>query len=484
MQRLDALLQADILTYETETTDYVANGHVRYQDAGMLMAADHAHGTTTPSVTYLDNVRYQMLDKRGNGVAATVNQTDPDHSKMTLGTYSTCDPSERQWEMRADDIAIDQVQNKGSGHDVTLYYNDVPFFWFPYLSWPINEDRQSGFLAPSFGYSESRGLKIMLPYYLDLAPNYDATLKPVEFSKRGQMLDGEFRYLSSADRLLLDFGYIPHDDVTDESRGYVRLQDWATFSSDWGAKVDIHHVSDNEYLHDYGDSFLTTAVSLLRSSAYLNGRGDWWKASIGGDTWEVTDPSLEPYCTGLPSPKLCSNPAVFKPYTRLPRLTFNARQAGRRVRSGREFRVREFPALLLGDRAALRCVSIYCLSDRDRGLFSAPGAGLSADHVRPVRSEFFRFQPGLTSRSPSRNVPIFSLDSGLIFEREPNLFGTALTQTLEPRLYYLRVPYRNQSNLPIFDTQLPSFDFPEPVPHQHVSSARIGRSMRTTSPSR
>lgn len=460
LQRLDALLQTDFISYQTETTDYVANGHVRYQDAGMLMSADHARGTTTPSVTYLDNVRYQMLDKRGNGVAATVNQTDPDHSKMTMGTYSTCDPSERQWEMRANDIAIDEIQNKGSGHGVTMYYEDVPFFWFPYLSWPINEDRQSGFLAPSLGYSDSRGFKVMLPYYLDLAPNYDATLKPVEFSKRGQMLDGEFRYLSTWDRLLLDFGYIPHDDVTGESRGYVRLQDWATISPNWGATVDIHHVSDNEYLHDYGDSFLTTAVSLLQSRAYVSGRGDWWRASIGGDTWEVTDPSLEPFCSGLQSPKLCSNPFVFKPYTRLPRLTFSADKllGGFELGVNSEYVNFQRSYSVTGQRLDAYPYIAYPIETA--GYFLRPELGYRLTTYDLSDLNFSGSPPSLGSGSPSRNLPIFSLDSGLIFDRETNLFGTALTQTLEPRLYYLYVPYRNQTNLPVFDTQLPSFDFP------------------------
>ncbi|TLY49721.1 MAG: LPS assembly protein LptD, partial [Gammaproteobacteria bacterium] len=326
MQRLDALLRADVVTYNSATTDYVANGHVRYQDAGMPMSADHAHGTTTPQSTYLDNVRYQMLDKRGNGVAATANETDPDHSAMTLGTFSTCDPSERQWELRANDMQIDKIKNEGRGHGVTMAYQGVPFFWFPYLAWPLDSERQSGFLAPSIGYSDKRGLKVGIPYYFDLAPNYDATLKATEFTKRGPMLGGEFRYLSNWDKLQFDFSWLPHDDEsTHSNRGFVRLQDTATFSPNWGANVDIHHVSDNQYLHDFGDNFLTTAVSLLQSTASVNGHGDWWRTSIGGDTWQVTDPSLEPFCAtpGVPLSK-CTAPFVFKPYTRLPRLTFNA----------------------------------------------------------------------------------------------------------------------------------------------------------------
>ncbi len=458
MQRLDALLTTDFLKYDTETTDYVANGKVRYQDAGTLMSADHAHGTATPSVTFLDNVRYQLLDQRGNGTAATVNQTDPDHSKMGYGTYSTCDPSERQWEIRGNEMEIDHVKNQARGHGVTMYYNDVPFFWLPYLSVPIDQDRQSGFLAPSFGYSERRGFKLAFPYYFALAPNYDATLKPEILTERGPMLGGEFRYISSVDKLQADFNYVPHDDITGDERGYVRLQNLTTLSPNWSAVVDIHHVSDDQYLHDYGDSFLTTAVSLLQSSAALNGHGEWWQASISADTWQVTDPSLEPFCTGLSSPKLCSNPTVYKPYTRLPRLTFNADKniGGFDVGVNSEYVNFNRSYSVTGQRLDAYPYLAYPIETAAYFLRPELGYRLTTYDLSDLN---YATTPQAKS-TPSRNLPIFSLDSGLIFERDTNLFGTAFTQTLEPRLYYLYVPYRDQSNLPVFDTQLPSFDFP------------------------
>jgi len=461
MQRLDALLKADFITYETETTDYVANGHVRYQDASTLMAADHAHGTTTPSVTFLENVRYQMLDQRGNGVAATANQTDPDHSKLSQATYSTCDPTERQWEMRGGDIEIDRVKNEGHGHGVTLAYEGVPFFWLPYMSWPIDDERHSGFLAPSLGYSSRRGFKVGLPYYFNLAPNYDATLTPIEYTDRGPMLAGEFRYLSTWDRLLLDFSWMPHDDQsTHDNRGYIRLQDWASFSPNWGATVDIHHVSDNQYLRDFGDSFLTTAVSLLQSNAYVNGHGDWWTASVGGDTWQVTDPGLEAFCgtSGVPLSK-CTNPIVFKPYTRLPRATFNAFKRVNGFEFGLESEYVNFDRdfSVTGQRVDLYPHVAYPIETS--AYFVRPELGLRYTGY-DLTNFFYANNPQLNRTSPSRALPIFSVDSGLIFERDLNLFNTDLTQTLEPRLFYLYVPYRNQNDLPVFDTQLPSFDFP------------------------
>ena len=463
MQRLDALLRTDFLTFDSETTDYTANGHVRYQDAGMLMSADKARGTTTPSVTWLDNVRYQMLDQRGNGVAAVVNQTDPDHSKMTQGTFSTCDPSERQWEMRANDLEIDKVKNEGYGHGVTLAYQGVPFFWLPYLSFPIDEGRHSGFLMPVIGYSNRRGFKLGIPYYLNLAPNYDLTLKPIEYTKRGPLLDTEFRYLSDWDRLLLDVGYMPHDDQSGESnRGYVRLQNWTTFTSNWGATVDVHRVSDDRYLRDYGDSFQSTAISLLPSSAYVNGNGNgsWWNMAIGADDWQVSDPSMESFCPGGGPLKGCATPFVFKPYTRLPRVTFNV--LSQRI-GGFEFGMEsEYVNFQRGYSITGQRLDLYphvSYPIETLGWFFRPTLGYRVTQYNLADMQY-NTSAAITNTSPSRHLPIASIDSGLFFERDAKLFGNAYVQTLEPRLFYLYVPYRNQNGLPAFDTSLPSFDFP------------------------
>jgi LPS-assembly protein len=470
MRKLDALLKADVVTYDTQTTDYTATGNVRFQDHATLFAADQAHGTATPNSTYLDHVRYQLLEQRGNGVAAQANQSDPDHSQAFEATYSTCDPGDRQWEIRAAEIDLDHVENIGHARGATLVYAGVPFFWFPYLRFPLDAERESGFLLPDVGFSSRRGLVFGLPYYLNLAPNYDATLEPKVMSKRGAMLGGQFRFLSESSKLQLDFNYVPHDrEAADEyaefvatqppgtpaplipdSRNFLHLVDTTAFSPNWGAAVAINHVSDANYLRDFGNSFVTTATSLLPSSAYLRGRGDWWSSSIGGDSWQLTDPTL-------------SKSVV--PYRRLPRATFQGEHA------------------LLGDLAG-GVVSEYAMFAKDNAVtggrldvypylaypvetaayFIRPELGLrytsyDLDHL----DRYATTQPGATplgERAPSRSVPIFDLDAGLVFERDTNLFGSDFIQTLEPRLFYLRVPYRDQSDLPIFDTQLPTFDFP------------------------
>jgi len=488
LQRLDQLVRADTLTFDTETTDYTADGNVRAQDRSMLMSADHARGTGTPSTTYLEHVRYQMLQQRGNGTAATANMTDPDHGRLTDGTYTTCDPDDVRWHLHASDLDVDYVKNEGHAHNATLYYGDVPFFWFPYLKFSLDDQRESGFLPPHVGYSVRRGLVLGLPYYLNLAPNYDATIEPRESTDRGPMLAGQFRYLDAGDKAQFDFNYVPHDqEVNEELARYAaqqaagtnllaspldiphqrysfRLQDTSLFSPNWGAVVDIKHVSDKQYFQDYGDNLTSSATSLLPSSAYLNGRGEWWTASLGGDSSEVTQPYIS---------------EAFEPYERLPRGTFVAEHAiAGALDAGVNaeyvnFRKSPFHVALTpttfqrieaveGQRVDLYPYLAYPVETA--GYFIRPELGVRyTSYDLHNLAEYAQTNPGgpqFMNHTPSRSVPIFDLDAGLIFERQVNLFGSDFSQTLEPRLYYLRVPYRNQNDLPIFDTQLPSFDFP------------------------
>lgn len=453
LQRVDQLLQGDRLSYDSDSTAYTAEGHVRYQDRGLLLAADKAQGTTTPNASTLDQVRYQVLSSRGNGTADRARLLDADHAALDRVSYSTCDIDDRRWELRARDMSLDQDQGVGRAHDVTMRWGDVPFLWLPYARFPIDDRRQSGFLYPSLGSSNNGGFDMTLPYYLNLAPNFDATLYPRLIWDRGLMLGGEFRYLTDTQRGKVEFTSLPHDRAANRERGYFHFENYGVLSSHWGVSVNLNDVSDDRYFEDFGNTLTTVATSLLPSSAYLNGRGSWWSASIGGDRYQITDPSLSD---------------LSEPYQRLPRATFEGEHdlAGPlRVGLDGEF------------------VAFHKSCTREGGSRVCPTNGQRLDlypylalplegaswFLRPelgVRSTRYDLDPGndaiagsLSDTSPQRTVPIASVDAGLVFERDARLFGEDMLQTLEPRLYYLRVPYRDQSDLPVFDTQPISFDF-------------------------
>ncbi|UXI67438.1 LPS assembly protein LptD [Tahibacter amnicola] len=463
IQRLDQLLQAERLTYWTETTAWLAEGDVRYQDRGLLLSATRGEGTTTPSTATLDNVRFQLLGSRGNGSAAQAKLIDADHASMTQVGFTTCDPEATQWEIRADDLSLDQAEGVGRGHNATLRLGDVPILWLPYVRFPIDERRQSGFLYPRVGFNGNSGFDYTQPYYINIAPNYDATLYPRIVTQRGLMLGGEFRYLTDNHRGQIDGSWMPDDRKADRDRGDFHIEHHGVLSPHWNIAANINHVSDDRYFEDFGDSLSTVSTSLLPSSAYLLGHGAHWTASFGGDRYQITDPTLND---------------IFEPYRRLPRATFEA-DVGL-VGSLRGGVKSEFVSFSKECQKFAPGETGVCPATGERldlyPYLSLPLEGASW-FLRPeVGVRHTRYEVEQDSRvgpsggpvvayehqwSPRRTLPISSVDAGLFFERETQLWGTQYTQTLEPRLYYLNVPYRDQSDIPLFDTQPVSFDYPQ-----------------------
>lgn len=442
LQRLDQLLRAERLDYNRDTTAYLAEGNVRYQDRSQLFAASRMQGTTNPEHGVADNVRYQMLSSRGNGSAKQVTVVDEQHALYTQGSFSTCDPSNRVWEIRSSQMAADQVTGVGRAHNVTLRLKGVPFLWLPYMRFPIDKRRQSGFLYPQFGNSSHSGFYIGLPYYFNLAPNYDATVTPRLYSERGLMMGGEFRYLLGGSKGILQINYMPQDRVSNRDRGSLHFEDSTYLSPAWAFNANVNRVTDKSYFQDFGTNITDAARTLIGSSAYVRGSGDWWDAGVGVDTWQVVDPDI---------------PDQAEPYRRLPRLYFNADKAFGPA-GGPEWGIQSeavrfySPFRLNGER--FDAFPYLAWPMQGPAWFVRPEVGYrytSYNLERPV----LRGGPS----DPTRGVPIFDVDAGLIFERDVNLFGNSYTQTLEPRLYYLRVPYRNQDNLPLFDSRQLTFDF-------------------------
>ncbi|MGH8183013.1 MAG: LPS assembly protein LptD, partial [Rhodanobacteraceae bacterium] len=442
LQRLDQLLRANDLTYNRDTTAFDAEGDVRYQERGMLLSADSMQGTTDPEYGVAANVQYQLLTSRGNGTATQAIMLSHDRDKLHDVTYSTCDIDNRVWSIQAKTIDMNRDTGLGHAHDVTMRIKGVPFLWLPYLRFPLDHRRQTGFLYPSFGKRGRAGFVFSIPFYWNIAPNYDATFTPMWYADRGGMLDSQFRYLTSNSRGELNLDYMPHDKLAGRDRGYLTFTNQTTLPWNLHWNTSIKHVTDKAWFQDFGNNTTTSRVTLLGSSSYVTGAGDWWNAGIGADVYQIATPGL-------------SDRAA--PYRRLPRVYFNAdRPIG--GPGGPEWGI---------NAQAVRFVKPEAVGG-DRFDFypylAWPLQG-AAWFVRPelgVRYTAYNLPQPVAkgdSTHPSRTTPIFDLDAGLIFERDVHLFGQDYTQTLEPRLYYLRVPYRNQDDLPLFDTQPLTFDF-------------------------
>ncbi|KRE88773.1 organic solvent tolerance protein [Frateuria sp. Soil773] len=463
IERADQLLRADRVDYNDQTTDYDAQGNVRYQEAGQLLSADRMRGNTDASHGIADNVRYQMLEARGNGVARRGEMLDAQRSHYTQVTYSTCDVGHHLWEVRAKDLKTDKTTGVGTARSATMRFANVPFLYLPYFTFPIDDRRKSGFLFPTIGSSNRSGMMLGVPYYLNLAPNYDATLEPRLYTQRGTLLAGEFRYLFPGTRGQLNLEYLPNDrgnsdDTVESTKGrdrwLLKYTDSTALAPGWSFGTNINRTSDRNYLRDFGNDLYTSAIGTLASNAYVYGSGNWWSASFGVDSYQNVDPYL---------------PDTVVQYKRWPRATFNMDvPLAHWLEFGLDSEAVAFRKddVIEGKRADL---SPYLAADfRGAAWFVKPKLAYryTAYQLDPNYQRFdYRsvLATGATSpfdrRSPSRSLPIASIDSGLIFDRSTSLFGSQYTQTLEPRLYYLYVPYRNQNNLPLFDTSLMSFDY-------------------------
>ncbi|MBS7456122.1 LPS assembly protein LptD [Coralloluteibacterium stylophorae] len=439
LQRGTQWLGSDALTYLFESERYRAEGNVRYQDAGLRMRATSAEGDTGADTHHLEDVRYQLLAQRGNGSAESVDVRGV-LGHMDAATYSTCDPTDRKWELRARELDIDQDAGEGVARNVTVRVGDVPVLYTPWLSFPIDDRRKSGFLYPTVGYEDDLGVDLFLPYYLNLAPNYDATITPRIMSQRGVMLNGEFRYLFGSSRGVIETSWLPNDTESedDEIRGHDRYEYHLThrsvFDERWSAKVNVHRVSDGRFREDFSTTSTDSYQRLLRSSAALVGRGTYWTARVRIEDWQILDPWL-------------SDAEV--PYFELPKINFDYdRPLGEYLTVGLRSEVVDFRHSDRIEGARLDLKPYARLDFAGSWWFVRPQFA-----YRHTRYELDPYGSRQDNLQPTRSVPIYSLDSGLFFERDLHWGQRDLVQTLEPRLFYLRVPYRDQSDIPIFDTR-------------------------------
>lgn len=441
LERADQWLGTDRLIWEHDSNRFRSEGPVRYQDRRMRFAAAGASGDSDEDRIELQDVQYQFNDGPGNGRADSITVLG-ERGSMDEATYSTCPPGQRQWEFSADNIEVDSEEGMGTARNATLRIGKVPVLWTPWIRFPTDDRRRTGLLWPKIGYDDRNGFDYEQPIYLNLAPNYDATLTPRYLSRRGLMLGGEFRYLTEHSRGTLDGTWLPNDDLTGRDRGLGSWTHLTRFNRHWRLTSKLQHVSDRAYFDDFGDSLSSSTISLLDSHVSLLGRGAGWDVSLRFRDWEAAalnvNEAREPY-RELPSLQArwshwLSSWAELDLRAEAVRFSHELRDGGDRIDLQPTLR------LPFGGASWFMTPQMswrYTAWSLDDGL-ALPGG----------------------DTSPTRSVPIVSLDAGAFFDREVNWFGRDMLHTLEPRLYYLKVPYRDQDDLPLFDTRPLTFGWP------------------------
>jgi LPS-assembly protein len=462
LKRGDQFLGTDSLRYDKETGNYIAEGNVRYSDSSMRMVAERAEGNQETDTHKVSNIRYQLIDRRGNGGAQSVD-IQGSVGQMHRSTYTTCDPSQPIWRLRAPEIDVDNEEGFGTARNAVLEIGKWPVMYMPWFKFPTDDRRQTGLLYPQLGLSGRNGFDYTQPIYLNLAPNYDDTLFPRFMSSRGWMLGNEFRYLYEGGRGTTTATYMANDKLRDKDRGSFTYDGYHNINAHWQARASLRWVSDTRYLEDFSSSINgLSSSSSIQSTIGVYGTGETWTAGIMAERWQLTDYTLDKSSLS---------------YDRLPRAYFTwDKPFGRWFEAGiyaeavRFSHDDAYPVIENADGDYVRTgakTPYYGGSRLDlKPYLSMPLSG-AAWFMTPTlawRYTTYQLDKELADqysgdRSPSRSMPIASLDAGLYFDRETNWFGSDYLNTLEPRIYYLYAPYRDQSDLPLFDTRAFTFSW-------------------------
>ena len=452
LRRGDTVIRADRLDYNVPEDLAKASGQVRINRAGNVYEGTALELRVDAFEGFFSDARYRFLATQAHGDATRVDFIDRDRAVVHNATYTTCERGDEaswqpDWVLRAATIRIDNEEEVGTAEDAVLEFKGVSLLPIPYITFPLSDKRKSGLLPPTIGLDSRDGVAYMQPYYWNIAPNRDATLRAALMTKRGANLGGEFRYLEPSYSGQISADVMPTDRLRDRMRWSFSGQHQGVFNTGIGGvglNLNLNRVSDDNYWRDFGRASELLRQRLLPGDATLSWARNDMSASVRTLKWQTLQDVTSP---------------IVPPYDRMPQLQWRyaPSQLGGGVDASVELDTTRFQAArnLTGQPNADRS---YAMAQISRP-FLSPG-GFVTPRLQ-LHATQYRFDTPLSNgeRSASRALPTFSLDSGLVFERDAAYFGRAFLQTLEPRAFYTYTPYRDQSRLPVYDTAANDFNF-------------------------
>lgn len=451
VQTGDRRVKSDQLIYREGSNEVEATGNVVLTAPGETMTGPHLKLKLDENVGSFDSPSYSTNrinsedpNATAHGKAARLDFEGTDRYRMHNATYTTCPISSKDpdWFARVSDLKLDYTTSRGTARNATVVFKDLPILYFPWLSFTLDNQRKTGMLAPSIGSTSKSGFEVTAPFYWNIAPEMDATIAPRYMAKRGVQLGGEFRYLGQSYTGQIAGEYLK-DDLTHTDRNALTIIHNQNFGNGFTGSLNINKVSDDTYFTDLSTRLSNITQTNLVREGRLNYGGEWWSASVMAQRYQtLQDPSQS---------------LIPEPYDRLPQFLVNAARPdlplGLQADFNGEYVAFEHPSgtQVEGKRTTLYPQLSYPM--QTAAFFLTPKIGFHSTQYQLQQQA-----PGVPDHI-SRDVPIFSIDSGVVFERPLQWFSQEFTQTLEPRAYYLRVPARDQSQIPIFDTGIADFNF-------------------------
>ncbi|MBV8877956.1 MAG: LPS assembly protein LptD, partial [Gammaproteobacteria bacterium] len=436
-------IRAEHIEYDSKSGAMRSDGHIELQDPLVHITGSSGSYSAATGAEFRD-AQFNLRQRAARGSARDLALTPEGQLRLQGVTFTTCPLHDESWHLKANSIVLDTHDKIGTGRDARVDFMGVPLIYLPWVSFPLSNERKSGFLFPSIGNTSINGLQLSVPYYWNIAPNADFTFQPIYYSKAGIDLGGDFRQMTQSQRGELEWNYLPYDQAFGASRSRVQLTELAELPWDWRLNVSAANVSDRHYFEDFSNGPEGASTAFLERRATFSYRSEHWSIDAEAQQYQTID-----YTLAEPD----------RPYARVPHLAVDAADAlgpNDVLRYGFysevvNFQHTESPEpVTTGWRADV--MPLASLDLTGPGYFLRP-----AFAWRGTQYELDSLGPGQTKRSPSRTVPITSLDTGLMFER-PAGSRAQRRLTLEPRIMYLDVPYRAQDQLPVFDTAVPDLN--------------------------
>jgi LPS-assembly protein len=395
-------------------------------------------GNKTPDYLNIHpDLNSQLRSSKGRGDAKTILFEGQDKKRLKEARYTTCAAGVDDWYIKASELELNDYTETSTAKNVYIEFKDVPIIYSPWMSFSLNNQRKSGLLTPTYASSDKNGFELAVPYYWNISPNMDATITTRAMSKTGVQLQGEFRYLEESFSGTDNLEYLPSDNQTGEDRYYANLKHQHTLGKGWSAGYSLEKVSDDQYFSDLSTNIVTTSRINLPQQVNLNYADDRWKFDAIAQKFQTLD-------------------NLSYPYERLPQMTLSGTQYFGNVDTNIYTQFVAFdtntdaPTQVTGSRFTAFPNVSYPIN-QSYG-FIIPKVG--------VHHTSYNLNDDPNNQSTyNRSLPITSLDSGLFFDRDFKVSDRAYLQTLEPRLFYVYVPYKNQSDLPVFDTTQSDFNF-------------------------
>ena len=443
VRRADAVLSGEYLYYNDKTSEVTAKNNARLVQDGNIVVGPQLRYNMQTDEGEIESPKF-WLNNGGSGHGSKAVMTNRNEMVINDVTYSGCPCPDPAWWFESSEVDLNYDENEGVSYNSVLYFKGVPILASPYLTFPIRKERKSGFLLPTFAITSQSGYDLTLPYYINIAPNYDATVEIRPMSKRGVQLGGQFRYLGDSYQGTISGTYLNRDLELGYDRWLYSTQHSQSFGNGFYGGWDISAVSDPDYFKDFSILGVNQATTTFLPKSGWVGWGDkYWSARVDYSTYQTLG-DITPQYNKIPAFTVTGahyDLAGFDLVSENTAIWFDrpmdmfGRQIGPNGQRYMSYSTVSYPFVR-------------------PGYYITPKIGL---HMTQYETTWPTNQYGQSSNS--RVLPIMSVDAGMTFERDSSFFGHRSVQTLEPRIYYLNVPYRDQSQFPVYDTTLSDFSF-------------------------